>query len=117
MKRYVLRSINMIYEKLIEAWNKADVLTYKSLHHDDWEFKFHSTGNVMRSADMSDQQIEGMMMNNKNENMRCIYENDDILVVHSFATFPSGDKEAVLMVHRKKNGLLWRTETGATPIS
>jgi len=37
-------------------------------------------------------------------------------VVYSFATFPSGDKEAVLMVQKKKDELLWRTETGATPI-
>ncbi len=70
----------------------------------------------MRSGDMSDEQLESMMQKNVNENMRCIYENDDILVVHSFATFPSDDKEAVLMVHKKKDGLLWRTETGATAI-
>ena len=106
----------MIYEKWIKAWPEADIEAYKSLHHEEWEFKFHSTGNVMRSSDMSDEQLEGMMQNNVNENMRCIYENDDILVVHSFATFPSGDKESVLMVHEKKGGLLWRTETGATPI-
>jgi len=106
----------MIYDKWIRAWTEADVATYKSLHHEDWEFKFHSTGNIMRSGDMSDEQLESMMQKNVNENMRCIYENDDILVVHSFATFPSGDKEAVLMVHKKKDGLLWRTETGATAI-
>ena len=104
----------MIFEKWIKAWSEADIEAYKSLHHEDWEFKFHSTGNVMRSSDMSDEQLEGMMQNNLNENMRCIYENDDILVVHSFATFPSGDKESVLMVHEKKGGLLWKTETGAT---
>ena len=70
----------------------------------------------MRPGDMSDEQLEIMMQNNVNENMRWIYENDDILVVHSFTTIPSGDKEAVLMVHKKKDGLFWRTETGATPI-
>ena len=106
----------MIYDKWIKAWTEADVATYKSLHHEDWEFKFHSTGNIMRSGDMSDEKLESMMQKNVNENMRCIYENDDILVVHSFATFPSGDKEAVLMVHKKKDGLLRRTETGATAI-
>ena len=106
----------MIYEKWIKAWSEADIEAYKSLHHEEWEFKFHSTGNVMRSSDMSDEQLEGMMQNNVNENMSCIYENDDILVVHSFATFPSGDKEVVLMVHEKKGGLLWKTETGATPL-
>ena len=106
----------MIYDKWVKSWNEADVTAYKALHHEDWEFKFHSTGNIMRTGDMSDEQLESMMKNNVNENMSCIYENNDILVVHSFATFPSGDKEDVLMVHQKKDGLLWRTETGATPI-
>jgi hypothetical protein len=50
------------------------------------------------------------------ENHRCIYENDDILVTHSFNTYKSGDKEALLMVSLKKDGLLWRSETGATEI-
>ena len=106
----------MMYDKWVKSWNEADVTAYKALHHEDWEFKFHSTGNIMRTGDMSDEQLEGMMKNHINENMRCIYENDEILVVHSFATFPSGDKETVLMVHQKKDGLLWRTETGATQI-
>ena len=106
----------MIYDRWVKSWNEADVKAYKALHHDEWEFKFHSIGKIMRTGDMSDEQIEGMMKNHINENMRCIYENDEILVVHSFATFQSGDKEAVLMVHQKKDGLLWRTETGATPI-
>ena len=106
----------MIYDKWLKSWNEADVAAYKTLHHDDWEFKFHSTGNVMRTEDMSDAQLEGMMKNNVNENMRCIYENDDILVAHSFATYASGDKEALLMVHKKKDGLFWRSESGATPI-
>ena len=51
------------------------------------------------------------------ENQRCIYENEDVLITHSFVTFALGDKEGLLMVHRKKDGLLWRTETGATPIN
>ena len=106
----------MIYEKWLKAWNEADIDTYKSLHHEDWEFKFHSSGNVMKSGDMSDEQMKGMMTSSKNENLRCLYENDDILITHSFTTFASGDREAILMVHRKKDGLLWRTETGATPM-
>ena len=81
----------MIYDKWLKSWNEADVAAYKTLHHDDWGFKFHSTGNIMRTGDMSDEQLEGMMKNHVNDNMRCIYENNDILVVHSFATFPSGD--------------------------
>ena len=43
-------------------------------------------------------------------------EDENILVEHSLATFGSGAKEAVLAVHTKKDGLIWQTETGATPI-
>ena len=89
---------------------------HPTLHHDDWEFKFHSSGHVMKSGDVSDEQLASMLQNNINENSRCVYENDDILVQHSVVTFPSGDKEAVLMVSQKKDGLIWRTETGATPL-
>jgi len=71
---------------------------------------------MMTLEDMSDTELKHMMISMKNSNQRCIYENDDILVEHAFSEFPSGDKEAVMMVHLKKNGLIWRTETGATPI-
>ena len=111
-----LKGYVMLYEKFEKAWEDADVDLYKSLHHADWEFKFHSSGHVMKSGDVSDEQLASMLQNNINENSRCVYENDDILVQHSIVTFPSGDKEAVLMVSKKKDGLIWRTETGATPL-
>ena len=106
----------MLYEKLKKAWDQADVDTYRALHHEDFTSIFHSTGRVMTRDDMSDQDMKGMMMTVRNTHQRCIYENDDILVEHALSEFPSGDKEAVMMVSLKKDGLIWRTETGATPI-
>jgi hypothetical protein len=106
----------MLYEKLKKAWDQADVDAYKALHQEDFTFTFHSTGRVNTRDDMTDQGMKGMMMSVRNTHQRCIYENDDILVEHAFSEFPSGDKEAVMMVSLKKDGLIWRTETGATPI-
>ena len=106
----------MLYEKLKKAWDDADVEAYNALHHKDYSFTFHSTGRVMRRGDMSEQDMKKMMMSHKNADERCVYENDDILVQHAFTEFPSGDKEAVMMVSLKKDGLIWRTETGATPL-
>ena len=100
----------------MKTWHEADIAAYKPLRHVDWEFNLYSSDNFMRSGHISDEQMKGMMTSNKNENLRCLYENDDILITHSFTTFASGDREAILMVHRKKDGLLWRTETGATPM-
>ena len=49
-------------------------------------------------------------------NERCIYENDDIIVLHQFMKFPDGTSEAVMVVNMKKDGKIIRAETGATPI-
>ena len=57
-----------------------------------------------------------MMQNETATNQRCIYENDDICVLHHFSEFASGDKEAVMMVSLKKDGLIRRIETGTTPL-
>lgn len=43
----------------------------------------------------------------KFEENRCIYENDDILVMH-------GKKEAIMSVHSLSNGKIVKTESGAT---
>ena len=50
-------------------------------------------------------------------NQRCVYENDDIVVSHTIIDFPDGTREAVLTVHKLKDGKIIETETGATPLS
>ena len=107
----------MLFDKLAKSWNEQDVQTYRSCFHKDWQFTFHSSGKIITRADDSpEEEMKEFMKNMKRENPRCLYENDDILVVHDFITFASGDREAVMMVHLKKDGLLWRTESGATPM-
>ena len=56
------------------------------------------------------------MVASKFENRRLIYENEDIMVTHNVSTFSSGSREAVLQSILKKDGLLLRGETGATPL-
>ena len=60
----------------------------------------------MSAGDMSDEMMLGMMQTTTLEKQRCIYEDENMLVEHSFATFGSGAKEAVLAVHTKKGGLI-----------
>ena len=52
----------------------------------------------------------------KFEENRCIYENEDILVMHSIGHFPDGTKEAIMAVHTLSNGKIVKTESGATRI-
>ena len=106
----------MLYDKLVKAWEEADVNLWDEIRHDEWEMLFHSDGRVVRKGDNPPEEVAERMAAINFEKSRCVYENEDILVVHQFVTFPSGDKEAVMNVSIKKDGLLWRTETGATPL-
>jgi hypothetical protein len=107
-----------VYELLMKAMEERDATHYTEILHDDYEFVRHQTGTTMNKTQMSEMMIS-MMANSEvviNE-LRCIYENDEILVEHSLMGFPDGSKEAVMAVHTKKDGRLIRTETGATLLS
>ena len=69
----------------------------------------------MKLEELSDQ-IGNWMVTVKFEQQRCIYENEDILVTHNIATLENGSKEAILQSILKKDRLLWRGETVATPL-
>ncbi len=62
------------------------------------------------------QMMEWMVAANAKKH-RCIYENDDIIVEHQMLNYDSGDREALMLVHQLKDGLMWCTEAVATPIS
>jgi len=105
-----------LYDKMQEAWNNADVDAWNDLHHDDFEFTRHQSGRVIKKGDNNPEEMKEFMKAMKQERRRCIYENDDLLVTHAFVTYGSGDKEALMAVYLKKDGLLWRLETGATEL-
>ena len=105
----------MICDKYFTAWDKVDINEYLACIHEDYEITFHAAGKVIRLEEFSSQ-IGGMMVSAKFENRRLIYENEDILFTHSITTFGNGSREAVLQSTLKKDGLLWRAETGATPL-
>ena len=106
----------MIYEKMVSSWDNLQISDWLDLLHDDYEFVMHSTGEVSNMKNMDPGVIMKFMNSTKYESRRCIHENEDILVEHRVAKFPSGDREAVLLVHSKRDALLFRTETGATPL-
>ena len=110
------QAIGKIYDKMSAAKASRDISGFNSCYHDDWEFKFHSSGRIVRRGENTDEQTLERWDTFKVENDRCLYENGDILVTHSIVHFPNGTADAVMMVHMKKDGLLWRTETGSTPM-
>jgi len=106
-----------MFEKMNAAIENRDVDAYLALYGDDAVFVRHQSGAEMSKPQFSDM-IRKMMASGET-NMgarRCVYENDDILVVHSINDYPDGTREAVLMACTKKNGKIQRVETGATPL-
>ena len=110
------RGMGKLYDIMAKAKADRDIEAFNRCYHDDWEFKFHSSGRIVRRGDNTDEQTLERWDTFKVENDRCLYENEDILVTHSIVHFPNGSTDAVMMVHMKKDGLLWRTETGSTPM-
>ena len=101
---------------MAEAKADRDIETFNRCYHDNWEFKFHSSGRIVRRGYNTDDQTLERWDTSKVEDDRFLYENEDILIKHSIMHFPNGSTDAVIMVHMKKDGLLWRTETGSAPM-
>ena len=106
------------FEKFEAAISNKDLDAMMELMHPDWTMVMHSTGKVLDLNDwkeMFSKIIAGDSF--RRENVRCIYENDDILISHSFVSFPDGTTEAVLVCFTLSDGKIIRSETGATPIN
>ena len=106
----------MLFEKMEKAWEDKDAKAHRDLFHEDHEFISHVQNKTFKKSEGSEEQTKEMLDNITREKVRCVYENDDILITHSFSTYKSGDKEALMIVSLKKDGLIWRTETGATEL-
>lgn len=106
-----------IFEKMNAAVENNDAEAYLALHSDDAVFVRHQSGSEMKKPQFGEM-IRKMMASDDMSmgRRRCIYENDDILVVHSVNDYPDGTREAVLMACTKTGGKISRIETGATPL-
>lgn len=107
-----------IFEQLHQALSARDAKAYVNLLDDGYRFIRHRFGTVLNKSEM--EALLCSMMDAETfrwpQDVRCIYENDEILVEHHIADFADGNTEAVLAVHLIKDGKIIRTETGATSI-
>ena len=106
------------FEKWETAINNKDLDAMVALMHPEWTMVMHSTGKVL---DMNNykETIGKVVIREKliRSDVRCVYENDDIMVSHAVVTFPNGSTDALKYVGILKDGKLFRTETGSTPLS
>ena len=103
-----------ILKRYTDAIDKKDEATMNELLHDDFKFTMHKSGNSLGKADVIKWAMSGDINQDKT---RVVYENDEVVVHHSFVTFNDGNVEAVMAVYRYKDGKIVSLETGATPMS
>ena len=110
-----------IFNKMVKAIDDCNLDDYLDLLHDDYVFVRHQSNQEVTKSEwipvvtgMFNAMKEGSLKWEKN---RCIYENDDILVMHNFGNFPDGTKESIIVVHYLEGGKIIKTESGATPIN
>lgn len=108
----------MLYPQIEKAMEDRNAEAWTDLLHDDFEFVRHQSGSSMNKAQVIEM-MRGFMASEavQEHSRRCVYENDEVLVIHSFMDFADNSSEAVLAVYTKKDGQLIRSETGATPIN
>lgn len=106
-----------VFEKIDAATTKRDASAYIDLLAEDFVFVRHQNGTTMDRA-QSAEMLRKMMQPGGADmgKRRRIYENDDILVLHSINDYPDGTRESVLSSYSLKNGKITRLETGATPL-
>ena len=75
----------------------------------------HSSGSVASKKEYLER-LGPLIQKFTPENRRCLYENEDVMIMHFIMPFPNGTKDAVLYYVQKEDGLMRKIETGSTPI-
>ena len=106
-----------IYDKLMNAFDNMNADAVMEFYHSDYTFLRHQTDTVLALSEWAPM-MRDMIESGKMEiiSSKCCYENEEVLVIHNVISFPDGSKEAVLACHKKKDGKIVQTETGATPL-
>ncbi len=103
-----------IHERFEAGMATCDIDIVASCFHEDFQMIMHSDGGSALSKTDWKKMFGSVIDKLQRENVRCIYENEDIMVVHFIGSFPNGTKDAVMWVGIKKDGLIIRAETGST---
>jgi hypothetical protein len=107
-----------IYTEMEAAMRADDADRYAALLADDFEYVRHKSKDTIDRDAMRDLLKKVWRPGNRIiEDVRCLYENDDILVVHMTLSFASGSREGAMVVHQKRHGRIVRIESGVSDLS
>ena len=103
-----------IIKQMEKILSEGDTAAADQLIHDDYQFLMHSTGKTLGKKDV----VSWIGMKDvKKDNVRVLFENDEVGFEHAMVTFNDGNKEAVMTYYKFKDGKVVHQETGATKLS
>jgi hypothetical protein len=103
-----------IIERITKIINEGDTTAAEQLIHDDFQFLMHSSGKTLTKKDV----VAWVGMKDvKKENVRVLFENNEVGFEHAFVSFKDGNKEAVMSYYKYKDGKILHQETGATKLN
>ena len=102
-----------IIEKMTNIVNEGDTAGAEQLIHDDFKFLMHSSGNSLTKKNV----VEWIGKKDvKKDNLRVLFENDEVGFEHAYVSYSDGNKEAVMTYYKFKDGKVAYMETGATKL-
>ena len=106
-----------LFSQWKDAMERRDIDAAAACLHPDYTFVRHQAGTVMSRSDMLGM-MQGMFSNEAvvRHSHECVYENAEALVERTVIDFPNGTREPVLSFTALKDGLMYQSQTGATPI-
>ena len=103
-----------IIERITKIINEGSTAAAEELIHDDFQFLMHSSGKTLTKKDV----VAWVGMKDvKKENVRVLFENNEVGFEHAFVSFKDGNKEAVMSYYKYKDGKILHQETGATKLN
>jgi|TARA_Y100000991_G_scaffold73263_1_gene55135 ketosteroid isomerase-like protein len=103
-----------IIKQMEKILSEGDTAGAEQLIHDDYQFLMHSSGKTLGKKDV----VSWIGMKDvKKNNVRVLFENDEVGFEHAMVTFNDGNKEAVMTYYKFKDGKVVHQETGATKLS
>ena len=103
-----------IIKQMEKILSEGNTVAAEQLIHDDYQFLMHSTGKTLGKKDV----VSWIGMKDiKKDNVRVLFENDEVGFEHAMVTFNDGNKEAVMTYYKFKDGKVTHQETGATKLS
>ena len=108
----------LIYTEMEAAMRADDAERYAALLAADFEYVRHKSRDTLDRGQMA--ALLRKVWGNGNrtiEDMRCLYENNDILVVHTRLSFANGSREGAMIVNLKRDGKIVRIESGVSDLT